>query len=162
MLEQAEQGRLSLLSMLEDRVEMEEALRSAASEWQATFDASPDAIFLLDGQNTLIRSNQSTQMLFGASGSQMIGKSYNEILTRILGECPLCSNLNANQHKQLSGEYRVREKWYESRHFTHKSWKDKLQAAWSSSGIFQNGFVQLKKLRKSRINWQKLQLLFPV
>jgi PAS domain S-box-containing protein len=69
-----------------------EVLARIAREWQKTFDATLDAIWLLDREHHIVRSNRTAQQIFGVPCSAMIGKHCWEIVhgtTQPISECPM-------------------------------------------------------------------------
>ena len=70
----------------------EEVLRNAAQQWQVAFDAVGDAVFLLDADQRICRSNRAAQTLFGKSGADMEGRFCYEVVhgtAAAIPECPL-------------------------------------------------------------------------
>ncbi|MBI4976315.1 MAG: PAS domain S-box protein [Spirochaetes bacterium] len=53
--------------------ESERALAAAARDWQNTFDAVGDAIWLLDREHRIVRVNKATRELFGVEQSAILG-----------------------------------------------------------------------------------------
>jgi PAS domain S-box-containing protein len=69
----------------------EKAAVAAAREWQTTFDATKDAIWVLDYEHRVLRSNQAAERLFGMTKDRMFGKHCWEIMhgtARAIHECP--------------------------------------------------------------------------
>lgn len=67
---------------------IEQSLRAAAQEWQTTFDAVNDAIWLLDADNRIQRANQAACQLFG----EVVGRHCWEIVhgaTQPPPQCPI-------------------------------------------------------------------------
>ncbi len=78
--------------MNEMEVGAEEALRNAARQWQAAFDALGDPVFLLDADRRICRSNKAAQVLFGRSGAEMEGCFCHEVVhgtAAPIAECPV-------------------------------------------------------------------------
>ncbi len=63
-----------------ERVNAEEDFRRASREWQLTFDASNDAIFLLGSDNTVQRCNEAAQRLFERTHDDIVGKHCWEVV----------------------------------------------------------------------------------
>jgi signal transduction histidine kinase len=63
----------------------ERRLAEAAREWQATFDALADAVFVLGDDGTIQRANRAGGTLLGA-GSGVVGESFGRLLARAFGE----------------------------------------------------------------------------
>ncbi len=71
--------------------ELIEELGRASKEWQKTFDASNDAIFVLDKDQHILRANKKAEQLFHRPSSELIGRRCWEIVhgtTKPLPECP--------------------------------------------------------------------------
>ena len=52
----------------------EELAREAARQWQDTFDASADAIWVLAEDSRIVRANRAAEPLFGRSQEEMVGR----------------------------------------------------------------------------------------
>jgi PAS domain S-box-containing protein len=55
---------------------LEEAQASAASEWQATFDAIGDVVCVVDGGGAITRANRAALMAFGKPVVDIVGKQW--------------------------------------------------------------------------------------
>ncbi len=80
-------GALSTARDITEQKQAEEALRDAekaavgaAREWQTTFDATRDAIWVLDREHRIKRSNKAAEQLFGQTKEQMLGRQCWEIM----------------------------------------------------------------------------------
>jgi PAS domain S-box-containing protein len=60
-------------------------LESAAREWQATFDALADAVFLLDDRAAVQRANRAACVLLGAEPHDVVGQPLAPLLARAFG-----------------------------------------------------------------------------
>ena len=70
---------------------VKEAIARVAEEWQKTFDADLDAIWILDKDQRIIRCNRTAQKVFNLSRDEMIGKHCWEIAhcsNQPIPECP--------------------------------------------------------------------------
>lgn len=85
----------SLASMTMDlvaRKRAEEMFRKAAGEWQTTFDAVGSAVWLLDAECRIVRSNLAAEKLFQRSAGQMLGRRCWEVAhgaSEPPAECPI-------------------------------------------------------------------------
>ncbi|OGU14702.1 MAG: hypothetical protein A2076_08320 [Geobacteraceae bacterium GWC2_53_11] len=70
---------LSVVRDITERKHTEQALRQVASEWQNTFDAVEDAVWVLDTGLTIIRANRATLKIFGVEAQGIIGKQCCEV-----------------------------------------------------------------------------------
>jgi PAS domain S-box-containing protein len=82
---------LVVFSDLTDRKQAEEELARTSREWQATFDATNDAIWLLDKDNRPLRSNKTAERIFQRPLGEPTGERCFEIVhgaTAPIAECP--------------------------------------------------------------------------
>jgi PAS domain S-box-containing protein len=74
-----------------DRKRAEEEIARTAKEWQTTFDATKDAIWILDQNHRVLRSNKTAETYFKRTCCEMLGKPCWEIVhgtTEPVPECP--------------------------------------------------------------------------
>ena len=64
----------------------EERVKLAAREWQVTFDAIPEGVFLVDEDGGLMRGNAAGARLAGVSLEEKAGRPLSEILGDALGD----------------------------------------------------------------------------
>jgi len=90
----------------------EEALARTAQEWRTTFNASNDAIWLLDEAHRIVRSNQQADRLFPSSvGSE--GTRCWEVVhgtTGPIADCPVVRAKESLQRETM--ELQVGDLWY--------------------------------------------------
>jgi PAS domain S-box-containing protein len=58
---------------------LQEAVRRAAEEWAATFDALQSGVLVLDDQGRVVRLNRSARDLFGRSYQECLGRELSEL-----------------------------------------------------------------------------------
>jgi PAS domain S-box-containing protein len=58
-----------------DREQIEAALRRAKDEWERTFDAVPDLIFILDQQHRIVRCNRAMSEALGVEPKHLVGRT---------------------------------------------------------------------------------------
>jgi PAS domain S-box-containing protein len=75
----------------------EKAAVGAAREWQTTFDASRDGIWVLDWQHRVLRANKAAEALFGQSKDKMIGEYCWRIMHDTSQSHPQCPAVKARQ-----------------------------------------------------------------
>ena len=63
-----------------ERRVVQQKLIHAAEEWRTTFDSMPYGVLLLDRDSRVIRANKYVSAMCGIPLTDMIGKSYNEII----------------------------------------------------------------------------------
>lgn len=86
------------------RKRAEEALRDAARQWQTTFDAVGEAVFLLGADQRICRCNKAAQALFGKSETEMEGRFCCEIVhgtASLIPECPV-RRLRDSLHREAT------------------------------------------------------------
>jgi PAS domain S-box-containing protein len=99
---------------LAERRRVEEALARAAHEWQATFDTTSDAIWVLDRNHRIIRSNLAAEKFFARLRGDMIGRHCWEVVhgtTQPVPECPVL-RARLSLHRETM-ELRSVERWLE-------------------------------------------------
>jgi PAS domain S-box-containing protein len=63
----------------------EEAAREAATQWQATFDAIHDPLWLLDAGGRVLRCNRAMAELLGRPAAEVQGREHRQLLREALG-----------------------------------------------------------------------------
>ncbi|MDD4242574.1 MAG: PAS domain S-box protein, partial [Smithellaceae bacterium] len=105
-----------LLSSINDITEREKAmeeLRVAQKQWQKTFDATQDAIWLMDRDLRILRSNETTRRLFVRSAEDVTGSRCWEIVHGTEAPVPECPIMRAQKSlKRESMEIAIAGKWY--------------------------------------------------
>ncbi len=84
-----------------------------AQEWQTTFDAVGDAIFVLDAEQRVLRANRAAEAAFSCPRSEMIGKRCCEIVhgtAAPIPECPFHPMRTSRQRERL--EMQLGERWF--------------------------------------------------
>lgn len=90
-----------------------EAVRMAL-EWQATFDAANDAIWILDQEQKVLRSNKTAERFFHFPYKDMIGKHCWEIVHGTAQPIPECPILRARKNlRRETMELRIGEGWFQ-------------------------------------------------
>ncbi len=62
------------------RQRIEAALRRAKEEWERTFDAVPDLIFILDQEHRIVRCNRAMAEALGVEPGQLVGRTCYETM----------------------------------------------------------------------------------
>jgi two-component system sensor histidine kinase/response regulator len=70
---------IKLTSEVEERYRIESIIGRAKKEWEATFDAVSDMIWLVDHQGHIARCNRAAIQAFGVTFQNMVGLSIDEI-----------------------------------------------------------------------------------
>ncbi len=106
--ENGEQCNLTAVDITELK-QAEEDMATAAKQWQTTFDSISDAIWLLDEDQYIIRSNKAAEQLY----PNQPGKACYEIVHGTSEPIPDCPVLLAKQsHHFESAEIRIGEAWF--------------------------------------------------
>ncbi len=82
-----------------DRKRAEEKVARTAKEWQMTFDATKDAIWILDENHRVLRTNKMAESYFKRPCSEMIGKPCWEIVHGTTEPIPECPFVRARQSR---------------------------------------------------------------
>ena len=69
-----------IISYLSSKRRLAEAVSAYAKEWQNTFDAISDAVWLLDPDNRILKSNRAAESMFRLKPDQMIGRLCYEVV----------------------------------------------------------------------------------
>jgi two-component system cell cycle sensor histidine kinase/response regulator CckA len=92
----------------------EESLVRSASDWQTTFDAVNDPIWILDDKQRIIRCNKASELLFQRSSEEMIGRSCWEIVHstgQTIPECPLPRSRESLKRESM--EIQIAQNWFQ-------------------------------------------------
>ncbi len=68
----------------------EEAIERAKKEWEATFDAITDPLFIHDSEFKLVRANSAYQVMAGMEFEEFIGRPYYEVFPKMDGPLRMC------------------------------------------------------------------------
>jgi len=82
--------RKAMIYMLEDINNTTKKLEIAKREWEATFDAISDPIFIHDKQFKIVRANRAYIKAAGITPGKMIGKLYYEVFPRLDRPLKIC------------------------------------------------------------------------
>ncbi|PIP38267.1 MAG: hypothetical protein COX19_13720, partial [Desulfobacterales bacterium CG23_combo_of_CG06-09_8_20_14_all_51_8] len=108
--------RQSIVSMVDitERRQAEEATARIASEWQSTFDAANDAIWILDREQRILRSNKIAEQIFQRPCDEMIGNHCWEMAhgtEEPISECPLLRVKKSLRRETM--ELRIGKRWFQ-------------------------------------------------
>ena len=88
-------------------------MRSAAREWQVTFDGVADAVFVLDTQQRVLRCNKAAAALFQKSIDEIVGRHCWEIVHGTGEPIPGCPVTRMQRSRQReSMELAMGGRWY--------------------------------------------------
>ncbi|GAB4374813.1 MAG: hypothetical protein Kow0042_19710 [Calditrichia bacterium] len=83
-------------------------------EWQTTFDAIEDAIWIMDAENRIRRCNRAAERLFNLDAESMLGKCCFEMVHGTSAPIPECPFLRLQPSlKRESAEMQMGERWVE-------------------------------------------------
>ena len=102
----------SVIDITQQKV-MEESLARVGNEWQKTFDADLDAIWLLDKDQKIVRSNKMAEKIFNRSRDEMKGKHCWEIVhatTQPIPECPVVRAKTSLRRESM--ELQMADRWF--------------------------------------------------
>ena len=105
---------LLLISDITERKQAEEAVVRTAREWQTTFDATKDAIWILDQNHRILRTNKTAEKYFKRSCSEITGKPCWEIMHGTSEPIPECPYVRARKsgHRETM-DLQIGERWFE-------------------------------------------------
>ncbi|MGA3141597.1 MAG: PAS domain S-box protein [Verrucomicrobiota bacterium] len=86
----------------------------AANEWQTTFDATNDAIWILDKNHMVLRTNKTAEGYFHRPCGEMIGKPCWEIVhgtTEPILDCPFVRSCKSGRRETM--DLQIGERWFE-------------------------------------------------
>ncbi len=83
-------------------------------EWQKTFDSISDAVWLLDLDQRILRTNRSSERFFGKPSEELIGRYCWEIVHGMQESIPECPLRRARQSlRRESAELLFGDRWFE-------------------------------------------------
>ncbi|MBN1887032.1 MAG: response regulator [Thermoflexales bacterium] len=111
-----EKGRVAkLFGTVQDvtqRKQAEEASARASQEWQTTFDATNDAIWILSLDQRVLRSNKAVGRILGRASEEVIGKHCWEIVHGTAEPIPKCPILRAKANlRRETMDMQIGESW---------------------------------------------------
>ncbi|MDT8377193.1 MAG: PAS domain S-box protein, partial [Mariprofundaceae bacterium] len=89
-LKESERSRQATLFMLEDINESRALIEQAKREWEQTFDAVTDPVFLHDDEFRILRANRAYAEQAGMEIGEVIGRPYWEVFPKGDGPLPGC------------------------------------------------------------------------
>lgn len=86
----------------------------SVKEWQTTFNATADAIWILSKDSRILRCNETAERLFEMPSYEQIGKHCWEIVHHTSKPIPECPNLRAKKslHRETM-ELQIDERWFQ-------------------------------------------------
>ncbi len=106
-------GQMKQLSAeMKERRKAEEAEKVVARHWQQIFDASSDAISLVDTNKKILRLNRAMAEMTGLKPEELIGRNCCEVLhdSSTFNDCPLLRSDELVGRKEF--ELQLNNRWY--------------------------------------------------
>ncbi len=104
---------IRLKSVVEERERARREAERLAREWENTFDAVPEGVWILDTENRVVRANCATERIFGCQRESIIGRHCWEIVhgTREpISDCPMLRMRQSLRREQQ--EFSQGDRWY--------------------------------------------------
>ena len=104
---------LILAASYEERKSGEKKFRRISQEWQRTFDSMSEAVWILDKDQMVLRSNKAAELYFHRPCAEMVGKHCWEIVhgtTHPISECPTMRARKSLHHESV--ELQIGEGWF--------------------------------------------------
>ncbi len=102
-------GVLSMVQDITERKRAEEALKIALRDWQNTFNAIADGVFILDQEGRIIKSNGVFERMTGINTENVIGQYCYEIIE----DCPFKQMKQTGMRESIEFEDRERGLWFQ-------------------------------------------------
>ena len=93
---------------INDQKEAENALSLAVMQWQSTFDATKDAIWILDMDQKILQVNKSAVKLFKKEKNELIGNYCYEVVHQTktnIPECPFIRIMKSRKRESMELNY---------------------------------------------------------
>ena len=99
---------------ISERKEADRKLRQSAREWQETFNAVEDAIWMVDSNRDIVRANRSTYQLFGHEPDTLIGRKCCDIVNDQHAQHEYCLfDQMVEQRGRCSVQFQRNGRWYD-------------------------------------------------
>lgn len=99
-----------------ERKELEERIKYAAEEWQATFDSIPQIIMILDRNFKILRQNAAAVSFFNLPPRELFGRPCHHLMHGMKGQpvdCPVKRSLSTKDHQESEIYDAQRKAWYQ-------------------------------------------------
>ena len=107
-VQESEKARQAMLFMLEDMNESSKGIEQAKKQWEATFDAVSDPIFLHDAELRIVRANRAYAEKAGMSVEDVIGQRYWDVFPKGEGPMPGCAKALEKAEEEEEEEEEVK------------------------------------------------------
>jgi PAS domain S-box-containing protein len=103
---------MTTISDITEHKRMEEEIIRVSNEWQTTLDSTQSAIWILDKNQKVVRSNKISELFFERPNSQIVGRHCWEVVHNTQQPIPDCPTLRVRKSlKRESMELEIGEKW---------------------------------------------------
>jgi len=103
----------SSLRDISRRKNIENEYAQISKEWQATFDATNDAIWLIDKDQRILRSNKMASKMFNIPCADIIGQHYWTIMHQTEEPIPEYPAIQAKQKRERQSlTLQIKDRWY--------------------------------------------------
>ena len=82
---------VAVFDVITERKKIEQKIIKAKKEWEDTFDAITELIFIHDIDGRIIRANRAYEQIAGMSLAELVGRPYYEVFPKSSGPSELCS-----------------------------------------------------------------------
>ena len=104
---------LLLLIDITERKQAEEAIQRSGREWQTTFDAINDVVYLLDDKSRIVRHNRAFETFTGKSAEEIDGRYCFEIMHGTGYPIKGCPNVQTQFSRQRESiELNIDNRWF--------------------------------------------------
>ncbi|NUM34834.1 MAG: response regulator, partial [Candidatus Brocadiae bacterium] len=97
-----------------ERKKIEENLALSLREWQITFDASHDLIWIIGKDHKILRANKTSESFFHCKIGDLVGRPCWEVVHRLSGplkECPLLRSQKSCSRERM--DLQMGDRWFE-------------------------------------------------
>jgi PAS domain S-box-containing protein len=104
-------------NLIQERRKIHDAVSRAKREWEQTFDAVPDLIFIIDSNHTITRANRAMAERCGLNPEELVGRKCHELFHDMMSPPDFCPHimmiLDGHEHteeveeKKLAGFFDV-------------------------------------------------------
>ncbi|MFB3895529.1 MAG: ATP-binding protein [bacterium] len=124
-----------------------ESMKRAKQDWEETFDAITDLVFITDTNFTILRANQAVATKFGLTFDQIIGKKCYEVIERKNQPPEFCQQQRLMQLKKpITVEY------------DDLQWKQTMQITVLPIKNEKNDIVGVVHIDRDITQWKQMQL----
>jgi len=100
-------------SVVDELTRLRAEAEELAQQWQTTFDATGDAIWILDAEQRVVRANKAAEAVFGCPLAEMPGRRCFDIIHHTdapIPGCPFCAMCTSGRRESF--EMQLEQRWY--------------------------------------------------